>query len=701
MYEFCEEHSIPYERCGKLIVARNQGELGRLDELERRGRENGVPDLRRLSAGELREVEPHAVGAAALHSPHTGIVDFGAVARSLAPRELPVVTSAGVESVAQRAGRVVIGHTRGETAARYAVFCAGAASDRLAVLAGAPPDPRIVPFRGTYQYLKPSKRELVRGMIYPVPDPSLPFLGVHLTRHIDGQVSLGPSALLWPRAARDLTWPGTWRMARRWWRTGLTELRHAVSRRSFAVAGAGLRSRARAGRFRGRLRRGARTGARPRRRARRRLHLLRDRARPALTERALPRRDLIAGAGGADRGPRRTAACFKLSATIVTPSSSTPEAISIHDPASAEDRPPELSVVMPCLNEADTLATCIGKAQRAMASTGSPARSSSPTTAAPTARRRSRVAEGARVVPVAAARLRQRADGRHRRRARPLRHHGRRRRQLRLPRAAEVRRPSCARATTSCRAAGWSAAAAGAARARCRCCIGAGATRCSRRWPDPGSGRRSTTSTAACGASPRSTTSRLDQRCTGMEFATEMIIKSSLHSARIAEVPITLHPDGRKAHAPHLRTFRDGWRTLRFFLLYSPRWLFLVPGLAARAARARSATRSRCRRVDASRRHLRRAHAAVREPGAHLRLPVDPVRGVHQGLRHQRGAAAARPACRAARRARARSRQGLIGGAPGLLVGLVLLALAVNKWRVVRTSASSTTRARCGWWSPA
>jgi L-2-hydroxyglutarate oxidase len=237
MYEYCEEHSIPHERCGKLIVARDQSELGGLEELERRGRENGVPGLRRVSAGEIREVEPHARGAAALHSPETGIVDFGAVARALAA-ELPVVTSAGVESVAQRNGRIVIGHARGETAARYAVFCAGAASDRLALLAGAPADPRIIPFRGAYQYLKPAKRDLVRGMIYPVPDPSLPFLGVHLTRHIDGQVSLGPSALLWPRAARDLTWPGTWRMARRWWRTGLTELRHALSRRSFAAAAA-------------------------------------------------------------------------------------------------------------------------------------------------------------------------------------------------------------------------------------------------------------------------------------------------------------------------------------------------------------------------------------------------------------------------------------------------------------------------------
>jgi (S)-2-hydroxyglutarate dehydrogenase len=242
MYGYCEEHSIPHERCGKLIVARNEGELERLDELERRGRANGVPGLRRLSGAELREIEPHARGAAALHSPETGIVDFAVVARSLAAclrqSGVPVSTSCSVQAVQRRAGRTVLRHTCGETAARFAVFCAGAAADRLAVAAGAPPDPRIVPFRGAYLYLKPDKRSLVRSMIYPVPDPALPFLGVHLTRHIDGQVSLGPSALLWPRRPRDLAWPGTWRVARRWWRTGITELRHAASRRAFAAAAA-------------------------------------------------------------------------------------------------------------------------------------------------------------------------------------------------------------------------------------------------------------------------------------------------------------------------------------------------------------------------------------------------------------------------------------------------------------------------------
>jgi (S)-2-hydroxyglutarate dehydrogenase len=240
MYEYCEQNGIAHERCGKVIVARHEGELGRLDELERRGRENDVPGLRRLSAEELAEIEPHCRGVAALHSPGTGIVDFADVAHRLASQleeeGTAVVTGCGVESVGNAPGRVTLSHGRGETRARFAVFCAGAGSDRLAVSAGASPDPRIVPFRGAYLYLRPERRELVRSLIYPVPDPSLPFLGVHLSRHINGEVSLGPTALLAPRAARDLTWPGTWRMARRWWRTGLVEMRHAISSRALAAA---------------------------------------------------------------------------------------------------------------------------------------------------------------------------------------------------------------------------------------------------------------------------------------------------------------------------------------------------------------------------------------------------------------------------------------------------------------------------------
>ncbi len=242
LYAYCEQHSIPHERCGKLIVARHEGELGRLDELERRGRENGVPGLRRLDADELRAVEPHVRGVAALDSPSTGIVDFAAVARSMAAglrgREVEVATGCAVETITSDRSGVVLGHSQGETRAGFAVFCAGAASDRLAVAAGASPDPRIVPFKGAYLYLRPERAHLVKSLIYPVPDPDLPFLGVHLSRHIDGHVSLGPSALLWPRNAGDVLWPGTLRVARRWWRTGRSELRHALRKETFAAAAA-------------------------------------------------------------------------------------------------------------------------------------------------------------------------------------------------------------------------------------------------------------------------------------------------------------------------------------------------------------------------------------------------------------------------------------------------------------------------------
>jgi (S)-2-hydroxyglutarate dehydrogenase len=266
LYEYCERNDIRHERCGKVIVARHEGELGRLDELERRGTANGVPGLRRLSPEGLREVEPHCSGVAALHSPATGIVDFADVARALAAElekgGTPVVTDCAVKRVERRPGRIGLVHggsgragrarlaggagradpagpeAHGETRARFAVFCAGASADRLAVAAGAPTDPRIVPFRGAYLYLRPGREHLVRSLIYPVPDPALPFLGVHLSRHVDGRVSLGPTALLAPRALRDVAWPGTWRLVRRWWRTGLTEIRHVVDRRALAAAAA-------------------------------------------------------------------------------------------------------------------------------------------------------------------------------------------------------------------------------------------------------------------------------------------------------------------------------------------------------------------------------------------------------------------------------------------------------------------------------
>jgi L-2-hydroxyglutarate oxidase len=234
MYTYCEERGIAFDRCGKVIVALDESELDRLDELERRGTANRVPGLRRLRAEEITELEPHCAGIAGLHSPNTGIIDFAAVARALADDVRAaggeVILGRGVSAVTREDGGVRLEGTG--VAARHAVFCAGGQASRLAVAAGAPADPRIVPFKGQYLRLRAHARDLVRGLIYPVPDPDLPFLGVHLTRHISGDVLLGPSAML----VGGLRWPGTWRVARRFWRTGVQELHMAASRRAFVAA---------------------------------------------------------------------------------------------------------------------------------------------------------------------------------------------------------------------------------------------------------------------------------------------------------------------------------------------------------------------------------------------------------------------------------------------------------------------------------
>jgi 2-hydroxyglutarate dehydrogenase len=228
LYAYCEEHGIPARRDGKLIVATSDEELPRLDELERRGRANEVAGLRRLDAGEIAEVEPHAVGVGALHSPATGTVDFQRVALSYASdveaRGGSITASCEVRAIREHGGGLRVEHALGTTRARAVVTCAGAWSDRLAVATGAPAEPRIVPFRGAYLRLRDERANLVRANIYPVPDPDLPFLGAHLTRGHDGQVWLGPTALLVGRFA----WPGTWRVVRRHWRAGARELRHAA-----------------------------------------------------------------------------------------------------------------------------------------------------------------------------------------------------------------------------------------------------------------------------------------------------------------------------------------------------------------------------------------------------------------------------------------------------------------------------------------
>jgi (S)-2-hydroxyglutarate dehydrogenase len=259
LYAYCDGKGIAAERCGKLVVAVRENELERLDELERRARANGVQDLARLGSGEIGAVEPAARGLSALHSPNTGMVDFTAVAAAYADdlraHGGEIRVGAGVRALLERDDHVEVvlddagprddpSGSPGVVRARRAVACAGAWSDRLALASGARPDVRIVPFRGAYLKLAPERAHLVRGQIYPVPDPSLPFLGVHLSRTIDGDVLVGPTALLAP--ARDayrlstvrradlastLRWPGTARLVRRWWRTGVTELGHAASRR--------------------------------------------------------------------------------------------------------------------------------------------------------------------------------------------------------------------------------------------------------------------------------------------------------------------------------------------------------------------------------------------------------------------------------------------------------------------------------------
>jgi L-2-hydroxyglutarate oxidase len=241
LYQFCDEEGIAHERCGKLVVATRTDELPRLDELERRGHANGLAGVRRLAAREIPEIEPHAAGIAALHVPVTGIVDYKAVARAYGRRVEErggrVMTGARLLGVRRDGSGLVAETARGAVACSLLINCAGLQSDRVARLCGAEPDVRIFPFRGEYYELTPERRSLVRSLLYPVPDPSFPFLGVHLTRMIGGGVEAGPNAVLaWRRegyrrgsfsprdAASTLAWPGFWRLAARYWRIGAFEV---------------------------------------------------------------------------------------------------------------------------------------------------------------------------------------------------------------------------------------------------------------------------------------------------------------------------------------------------------------------------------------------------------------------------------------------------------------------------------------------
>jgi len=253
MYAFCRDHDIPHERCGKLIVATNEAELPALGELERRGRANGLVGMRRLVGEEIPEHEPYARGVAALHVTETGIVDYTRVNETLGRlvREAggTVETNARVGAVKRATSSMVLETARGPFECRALVNCGGLQLDRIARLCGVDPKLRIVPFRGDYYELVPERRSLVRNLLYPVPDPEFPFLGVHFTRMIGGGVEAGPNAVLalrregygrWSFSPRDAaavaSYGGFWRMARRHWRAGMGEVFRSLSTRAFVEA---------------------------------------------------------------------------------------------------------------------------------------------------------------------------------------------------------------------------------------------------------------------------------------------------------------------------------------------------------------------------------------------------------------------------------------------------------------------------------
>jgi L-2-hydroxyglutarate oxidase LhgO len=253
MVAFCREHAIPYEICGKVIVATTQDEVGRLKGLEERGRVNGLQGLRMLSLQELREFEPNVAGLAALLVPSTGITDYKMVCEKYAQvtqeRGGSVLLGSGVRGIRSDGDGFVVESATGTYRGTYLVNCAGLYSDRISLMAGVEPDVRIVPFRGEYYDLTPERKHLVRGLIYPVPDPRFPFLGVHFTRRIHGNVDAGPNAVFAFKregygrtdfslsdTLNSLSFPGFWRMAGRYWKSGMDEQYRSVSKAAFVKA---------------------------------------------------------------------------------------------------------------------------------------------------------------------------------------------------------------------------------------------------------------------------------------------------------------------------------------------------------------------------------------------------------------------------------------------------------------------------------
>ena len=253
MVRFCQSQGLPHEICGKLIVATEDSQKLALDELHRRAVANGVPGVRSLSAGEIRDYEPHAAGVAALLVPGTGITNYRLVAEKYAQMATAagaqIRTSSAVIAIRDSNSEFTIETTSGPYTSKFLINCAGLHSDRIARLAGADLPLRIIPFRGEYYEIRPERRDLVRTLIYPVPDPRFPFLGVHFTKKVGGGVEAGPNAVLalkregYTRTAfhpadvlDEVGFPGFWRMAKKYWKTGFAEMYRSFNKGAFVTA---------------------------------------------------------------------------------------------------------------------------------------------------------------------------------------------------------------------------------------------------------------------------------------------------------------------------------------------------------------------------------------------------------------------------------------------------------------------------------
>ncbi len=253
LLKFCDENNVKYEICGKVIVATSENELPYLDNLFERGKLNGLQNLEKLNAGQLKEIEPHVNGIAGIKVPQTGIIDYKDVSQTLKQKlvEIGAEIRFGetVYKITRNSSDVVVTTNKNEYESKLVVSCAGLHSDRVAKLTDETLPLRIIPFRGEYYKLKPEKRYLVKSLIYPVPDPAFPFLGVHFTRMIDGEVEAGPNAVLafkregytrfsfnFKDSADTFTWPGFLKVANKYWRTGFGEFHRSFSKKAFVKA---------------------------------------------------------------------------------------------------------------------------------------------------------------------------------------------------------------------------------------------------------------------------------------------------------------------------------------------------------------------------------------------------------------------------------------------------------------------------------